>query len=630
MSDFTSMMKRQQILGDFGEAALRSQNLDDVLGEACRLVAEALGTGRAKVLEILPAEGQLFVRAGVGWKPGIVGTLRLPLEEHSSETFAIAAAEPVVTQDIHREERFQVPPFMKEAGVVALVNVPIFLPGGRPFGLLQVDATEPRDFGEDDIQFLRTYTAILGPVIDRLLIASSLRSSEERFRLTVEAALDYGIFITDPQDRITDWLPGAEAVYGWTAEEAVGQPSAIIFTPEDQERRQDEWETKTAAREGVAPNIRWHLRKDGGRVFIEGSNRALRNVAGELVGFLKIGQDTTERLRAEERLHEEKERFRTLIEGIPQLVWRSFGEGNWSWASPQWMTYTGQSQEESRGLGWLDPVHPEDREATMQAWREARVRGGLDVEFRLRRASDGSYRWHRTRSLPLRDGPASAQLSDEAMEWLGTSTDIDDLKRLQGQQGLLVAELQHRTRNLLSVVRSVARRSIEPTSGRGAYDARLSALGRVQGFLSHSPTWEVSLQDLVEAELNAAGDGTSERVRVSGPPLQLPGDKVQTLALALHELATNAVKYGAIGQPTGRLEVTWRLEGRGGSRRVVLDWRESGVPMLGGRPERQGYGSELIERALPYQMQAMTRLDFGPDGVHCMMDLPLGGPDGKE
>jgi PAS domain S-box-containing protein len=275
-------MQRQQVLADFGEFALRSQDLNKILNEACRLVGEALGTGRAKILEIQHEGRSLLVRAGVGWDPGIVGNLRIPREENSSETFAIAAGEPVITQDISKEERFGVPPFMGEAGVVALVNVPILLPGGRPYGLLEVDATEPRDFGADEIQFLWTYAAILGPVIDRLLMARTLHSFEERFRLTVEAALDYAIFVSDPQDRITDWLPGAEAVFGWTAEEAVGQPSTITFTPEDRGSFQHQGELETARKEGVAPDVRWHVRKDGKRVFIEGSTRALRDPDGIL------------------------------------------------------------------------------------------------------------------------------------------------------------------------------------------------------------------------------------------------------------------------------------------------------------------------------------------------------------
>ncbi|MGI4794661.1 MAG: PAS domain S-box protein [Janthinobacterium lividum] len=320
MSEHAHIMGRLQVLADFGDFTLHSDNLDDILTEACRLVADALGTSRAKILEIQEKGQSLLVRAGVGWGPGIVGHTRLPMAERSSETFAIKAGEPVISQDISKEDRFELPPFLKEAGVVALANVPIFLPGRRAFGLLQVDAGEPRTFGPEDTQFLRTYATVLGPVIDRLLQVRDLRESQERFRLTVEAALDYAIFVADPQDRITDWLPGAEAVFGWTAAEAVGQPSAIIFTPEDRESGQDRKEAEMACAEGTAPNVRWHIRKDGLRVFIEGSTRALRDADGRLTGFLKIGQDVTGRRAAEERLHEGEAALRRLNETLETQV----------------------------------------------------------------------------------------------------------------------------------------------------------------------------------------------------------------------------------------------------------------------------------------------------------------------
>lgn len=187
MPDCEQMLRRQQALADFGEFALRSEDLDEVLNEACRIVSAALGTRRAKILEIEPDGQWLFVRAGTGWEPGIVGRLRMPTSEHSSETFAIARGKPVISRDIGRETRFEIPPFMKEAGIVAMANVPILLPGRRNFGLLQVDATEPRDFGAADTEFLRTYTMILGPVIDRLHKARDLGAREARdaFLLTL-------------------------------------------------------------------------------------------------------------------------------------------------------------------------------------------------------------------------------------------------------------------------------------------------------------------------------------------------------------------------------------------------------------------------------------------------------------
>jgi two-component sensor histidine kinase len=176
MAGREEMVERQRVLADFGELAVRSEDLDEVLVEACRLIGRALGTDLAKVIEI-EESGALFVRAGCGWQPGVVGHVRLPMSERSSETYAITLGEPVITADIRNEERFVFPEFLKEAGVVGLVNVPILLPGGAPYGLLQVDSREAWQPDDDDIQFLRTYAMILGPVIDRLFKVHELQEA---------------------------------------------------------------------------------------------------------------------------------------------------------------------------------------------------------------------------------------------------------------------------------------------------------------------------------------------------------------------------------------------------------------------------------------------------------------------
>jgi two-component sensor histidine kinase len=171
------MVERQRVLADFGDLATRSEDLDEVLTEACRLVGRALGTDLAKVMEVEEDGQTLFVRAGCGWRPGIVGHVRLPMAEHSSETYAISLGEPVITMDIHTEERFVFPGFLVEAGVVGVINVPILLPGGTSYGLLQVDSREAWHVDDDDIQFLRTYAMILGPVIDRLFKVHALQQA---------------------------------------------------------------------------------------------------------------------------------------------------------------------------------------------------------------------------------------------------------------------------------------------------------------------------------------------------------------------------------------------------------------------------------------------------------------------
>lgn len=180
MADRDEMVRRQEALARFGEAALRSDDLQEILTEACRLVAEALGVNFAKVLEIDRQTNEALVRAGYGWNAGVVGRVRLPLGERSSEAQAINTARPLITRNIAEEKRFEFPDFMREHGVVALVNVPVFVPGGEPYGLLQVDSRDPRNFGKEDIAFLTTYATILGPVIDRLHKVSDLGQAQDR------------------------------------------------------------------------------------------------------------------------------------------------------------------------------------------------------------------------------------------------------------------------------------------------------------------------------------------------------------------------------------------------------------------------------------------------------------------
>lgn len=178
--------KRQRVLADFGEFALRSENLDDVLLEACRLVSDALDTTYAKVLEIEEGGRSCIVKAGVGWRSGLVGH-RLHFSERSSETYSLELGEPVISRDIRKEDRFDFAQFLIDHGVVSLINVPIFLPGGKPYGLLQVDSDVQLDFTQKDVEFLRTYATILGPVIDRLHKTHSLeRAFETNKRLLRE------------------------------------------------------------------------------------------------------------------------------------------------------------------------------------------------------------------------------------------------------------------------------------------------------------------------------------------------------------------------------------------------------------------------------------------------------------
>ena len=621
MPDLQRWKARQKVLADFGEFMLRSHNLDEVLTETCRLVSDAMGTKRSKILE-RQAE-RFVVRAGVGWAPGVVG-LDIPMSERSSETHALELGAPVIINDMGKEDRFDVASFMKKAGVVALANVPIFLSGGEAYGLLQVDDVVPRSFDEDDTEFLRTYASLLGSIIDRFMKERELSATEERFRLVVENARDYAIFLTDPQDRISDWFPGAAEIFEWSAEDAIGQQAAVLFTPEDRLNQEDIKGLETARQAGVAPDVRWHQTKTGARVFIHGSMRRLDNPDGSIRGFLKIGQDVTERRRREEKLQASEERFRQFGEHSSDVIWIRDAETlAMEYVSPAFDLLYGLPREDLlRGdtiALWLDRVHPEDRDAALEKIKSVRSGERITHEFRIRRLSDGDLRWIENTDFPITDNEGRVQLI------AGITKDVTANKASAARLEVLVDELQHRSRNLLGVVNSIASKTLANGGSIGDYQVRLQALSRAQALLSQFGSDTVEIGALVRAELEAHAVISPPKVTISGQKIYLTARQVQNYALAVHELATNAVKYGALRSTDGLLSVHWLLErDRRDRQRLVMTWCESGVVIPPGARERRGYGRELIENALSYALGAKTEFEIADDGVRCRIDLPLG------
>lgn len=203
-----------------------------------------------------------------------------------------------------------------------------------------------------------------------------------------------------------------------------------------------------------------------------------------------------------------------------------------------------------------------------------------------------------------------------------TFVNVTSLTRSEDRQRLLISELQHRTRNLLAVVQSIGQQTLGKGGTYADFSSRLGALSRVQGLIGDTTQESIDLGDLVRLELRAVG--ADENVAtVKGPRVPLSLDVVQTMGLALHELATNAIKYGALKNGQGKLLIAWDLQQESAAdRRVVLNWEESGVAIQQ-KPDRKGFGRELIERALTFTLRAKTNLMFGADGVSCRIEIPL-------
>ncbi len=458
----------------------------------------------------------------------------------------------------------------------------------------------------------------------------ALRQSEERFRAIVGNARDYAIFSLDPDGAIVDWLPGAQSIFGWTRDEAVGTRFEVLFTAEDRAAGVPAEELARAAASGSAPDVRWHLRKDRSRVFIEGKTVALRSAAGALQGFLKIGQDVTERRHAEEALRASEQRFRQFSDASADILWiRDAQTLQFEHVSPAFESVYGEAFERvfsgDNFTRWAELILAEDRQRAVENVRRVQQGARLTHEFRVLRPSDGELRWIRDTLFPLRDEHGRVSAVG------GIGEDVTVAKAHTDRLHVLNAELQHRTRNLIAVVRAVVQNTLEGSASLEDFNARfvprLDALSRVQSLLSRGANGYVDFEDVLMAELAAHGATELLRgqVRLEGPRgVALMPNSVQTVVLAVHELATNAVKYGALSQPGAQLSVTWQVTPRVDDQlpRLHIDWRESGVTMPATAP-RSGYGRELIEHALPYQLGATTRYELRDDGVSCMIEIPV-------
>lgn len=460
---------------------------------------------------------------------------------------------------------------------------------------------------------------------------TTLRESEERLTGLGDASQDI-LWIRDAETLAWTYLtPAFEDTYGVSMEEALQGDNfrnwLNLIVPEDRDHARSMIER---VRSGEQLTFEYRIRRpqDGEIRWLRDTDFPIRDEHGRVTGFGGIGHDITVLKAAEEGLRTSEERLRSATEVAKFALWDwniTTGEIAWSDEHFRMEGYTVGEVAPSYEA-WAARIHPDDRAEAEAALGRARDNHTEYVhEFRSLHP-DGSIHWLSGKGRFFYDK------SGEPVRMIGAMLEVTERREWEERQQVLIAELQHRTRNLIGVVRSMsdktARASTDLTDFRERFRDRLEALSRVQGLLSRlNDVDRVTFDDLIHTEL-AAMDGNAERVTLDGPSgVRLRSSTVQTLALALHELATNAVKYGALKQPSGHLAITWSLEpaGNDGKPWLHIDWRETGVdmPPPGSPATGTGQGRELIERALPYQLSAKTSYILGPDGVHCTISIPV-------
>jgi PAS domain S-box-containing protein len=307
--------------------------------------------------------------------------------------------------------------------------------------------------------------------------------------------------------------------------------------------------------------------------------------------------------------------FRTLADVLPHMVWSTRPDGYHDYYNAKWYDFTGVSPGSTDGDEWNGMFHPEDQPRAWEVWQACLASGEpYRIEYRLRHRS-GEYRWTLGRAQPVRNA------AGRIVRWMGTCTDIHDAKQHAAHNEILSRELSHRIKNIFAVISGLigmsARADAEQKPFAASLQQRVAALGRAHEFVRpHSeesapkaPT--DSLHGILLGILSPYPAMDDGRITVEGPDVRVDDRGATPLALLVHELATNAMKYGSLSVADGRVQITTRVD----EGTLHLTWRESEGPRIDAPPTRQGFGTKLSELSIVQQLGGTINRDWRPEGL---------------
>jgi PAS domain S-box-containing protein len=321
----------------------------------------------------------------------------------------------------------------------------------------------------------------------------------------------------------------------------------------------------------------------------------------------------TERQRqTEQELRSREEHFRLLADSLPQLVWTAGPDGRIEYANARRERYGAVGETDWEGI-----IHPDDRRGTAEAWLRAREAAApYEMEHRLFAVGKG-YAWHLSRASPLLDEEGAV------VRWYGTTTDIDDQKHREANIRDLMAEVNHRSRNLLAVAQAIARSGVANAKTvqefQERFSERLLGLAASQDLLTDRNWRGVPLEFLVRAQTARCRE---KNLVSAGPQVLLNPNATQTLGLALRELCDNALKHGAFSKAGGEVSLLWWINESEAEPTLEMIWQERGRPLV--KPATTfGFGKVVIERLTAAGLNASSVLSFEPDGVIWRLIAPL-------
>lgn len=358
-----------------------------------------------------------------------------------------------------------------------------------------------------------------------------------------------------------------------------------------------------------------------GRVLFSLHIEAMRDLDGQVTGLRCAAADITrirsleaEQRRLAEELRNALHRYEIALRGSNVTVFTQDPDLRYTSISN---AFLGRRVDQIIGLTDAEVVPPQDRDAVIELKQRA-LAGGEPVDAELRLKGLSASRWFDFHVEPLRDAEG------KVVGLTCAAVDITERKTGEDHLRLLMRELTHRSKNLLAVIQALARQTSRHAGSLenflDEFSARLQALSRSHDLLVQEEWHSVSLRDLARSQLGHYLDSEQPRISVEGPNVHLKPEAAQSLGLALHELAVNAAKYGALSNPSGRVDVSWERDAAGEGI-VVIRWLERGGPKVE-HPKKHGFGTLAIQRNLSRSLEADVDLSFAEEGVSCTITIP--------
>ena len=305
------------------------------------------------------------------------------------------------------------------------------------------------------------------------------------------------------------------------------------------------------------------------------------------------------------------------------MVWSTLPDGYHDYYNARWYEFTGVPAGSTDGEAWNGMFHPDDQERAWKTWRNSLATGEpYEIEYRLRHRS-GEYRWTLGRAMPMRDE------NGRIIRWIGSCTDIHDAKQHAAQNEILSRELSHRIKNIFAVIAGLIGLSARNDPAQKQFARRLqervAALGRAHEFVrphsSHSAPqrFPERLHGIIREILAPYPALAEGRILVEGDDVPVDDRSATPLALLVHELATNATKYGSLSVETGEV----RLTTAAADGRLQLRWEESGGPEIAGPPEETGFGTMLSELSIVQQLGGTIEREWRPGGLAVTASVEL-------